>query len=191
MTRGRSTPATVFLDRDGVINRKRPEGDYVKALEEFEFLPGSIDAIVRLSRAGKRTVVVTNQQGIAKGIVSPADLDVMHDALRAAVRHAGGELTDILVCPHLEGTCACRKPLTGLFEEARSRHPDISFPDSVVVGDSATDIAAAHAIGAWAIRVSASPSRSRAPGMPIEVVSLADAADLILEGEGSRTRERT
>lgn len=174
-------PSTVFLDRDGVINRKAPEGNYVRDLSELHLLDGSIDAIARLSGSGCRVIVATNQQGVAKGLVAETDLHLIHQTIRAAVESAGGRISEILVCPHLEGTCQCRKPGIGLFQRARQLHPEIDFSDSVMVGDSPSDMEAAHAIGARAIRVASNPLSTRAPGTPIEVGSLREAADIILE----------
>ncbi len=158
---------TAFLDRDGVINRKPPEGHYVTGVEGFEPLPGSIEAISRLSRAGLRVIVVTNQQGVAKGVVSPQSLAAVHRRLHEQVRLAGGRIDEILVCPHMAGSCDCRKPAIGLFEQAREHDPGIEFAQSVVVGDADSDIEAAQRIGALAIRVTGAdeePARARPPG---------------------------
>lgn len=178
---------TVFLDRDGVINRKRPEGRYVTVPAELDLLPGSVDAIARLTAAGLRVIVVTNQQGVAKGVIAPESLQRIHDLLRDEVAGAGGRLDAVLVCPHLAGTCDCRKPGTGLFEEARRRHPEIAFAAAVVVGDAPSDMAAAAAIGARAILVTDRPDPGfRSAGAPAEVPSLAAAADLILQETHAR-----
>jgi D-glycero-D-manno-heptose 1,7-bisphosphate phosphatase len=76
-------PTTVFLDRDGVINRKPPEGDYVERWEQFEFLPGAIEALALLAAAGIRAVVVTNQRGVALGRMTLGDLDDIHRRMQA------------------------------------------------------------------------------------------------------------
>lgn len=145
---------TVFLDRDGVLNRKRADGDYVKTWKEFAWLPGAREAIAGLGRAGARVVIVTNQQGVAKGLIRPADLDDIHARLRADVEQVGGRIAGIYVCPHLDGTCDCRKPAPGLFHQARRDMPDIVFERSVVVGDSPSDIEAGTKIGARVIQTS-------------------------------------
>ena len=181
MSQTGKSPATVFVDRDGVINEKLPEGHYVTGLQDLRLLPGSIDALARLSKSGRLVIVVTNQQGVAKGLVTEEALEEIHSALTDAVDSHGGQIDSILVCPHLKDTCDCRKPKTGLFEQARERFPKISFQDSVMVGDSITDMEAAHAIGARAVRITENPHASRAPGTPIEVSTLSKAADLILE----------
>ena len=170
---------TVFLDRDGVINRKAADDAYVASVDDFHFLPGSLHAIRRMSAHGIRIIVVTNQQGVAKGRVGTRALTAIHARMVADVRRAGGRLVDVLVCPHLAGTCSCRKPATGLFHEARRRHRGLSFRSSVVVGDSACDMDAARAIGAEGILVA---DDGHGHGEPTRIVvrSLAEAADLIL-----------
>lgn len=170
-------PSTAFIDRDGVINRKPADGLYVTRAGELEILPGAPEAIGALSAAGVRTVIVTNQQGVAKGLVSMQELDLIHGLILGAVNEAGGTVDQILVCPHLEGTCECRKPRTGLFVEARRLEPSISFGDSVVIGDSESDIEAACRIGAGSIRVGA--------GAAADAGSLAEAVECLL-GEGER-----
>jgi len=149
-----STPAwTVFLDRDGVLNRKAAPDDYIKTWAEFSWLPGSREAIARLHRAGVRVVIVTNQQGVAKGLIKTGDLDDIHARLRADVEQAGGRLHGIYVCPHLAGTCDCRKPSPGLFQQAKRDMPEISFSKSIVLGDSSADIEAGRTIGARTVQI--------------------------------------
>lgn len=172
---------TAFVDRDGVINRKRREGEYVNSREEFELLPGSVEALVNLSRAGFKVVIVTNQQGIAKGLTNRALVDSLHDELTESVSEAGGEISQVQVCPHLDGSCECRKPAVGLFEQAREADPAIDFECSVVIGDSEGDIEAAKRIGAKAVFVSGVGSGElRADGVA-EVANLAAAVDLIVD----------
>jgi D-glycero-D-manno-heptose 1,7-bisphosphate phosphatase len=171
-------PTTVFLDRDGVINRKPPEGQYVRGPSELELLPGAPEAIARLSQAGVRTVVVTNQQGVGKGLMTIGDLDRVHARLRAEVEAEGGRIDQLLVCPHLEGTCECRKPRIGLFVEARRRDGRIAFDESVMIGDSLSDMAAAEAIGAAAILVAGATDDDA--GLR-KVAGMAEATELLLE----------
>jgi len=173
-----SFPSTVFVDRDGVINRKPLENDYVKAIDEFELLPGSVEALARLSKSGMRVVIVTNQQGVAKQLVAATTLEQIHQSLEDDVVAAGGEIAEILTCPHIAGSCDCRKPKTGLFVEAQRLHPEINFADSVVIGDSQSDLDAAIAIGAAAIHVTSSPGDGFSP---VQVDSLAAAAEILLE----------
>lgn len=169
--------STAFIDRDGVLNRKPAEGRYVLKPEALELLPGAAGAVARLSRAGVRTVIVTNQQGVGKGLMTIEDLDRIHARLRAEVEAEGGRIDQLLVCPHLEGTCECRKPRVGLFVEARRRDGGIAFHESVVIGDSPCDMAAAEAIGAAAILVAATEGGAGHR----TVAGMAEAAELLLE----------
>lgn len=140
-----SIPHTVFLDRDGVINQDSP--NYIKRWAEFDFLPGSLKAIARLTRAGLTVIVITNQSAINRGMVPLAELEIMHRRMRRAVADSGGSITDIFFCPHRpdEG-CDCRKPKPGMILAARDRY-GIDLSSAVMVGDSAKDIQAGQAAG--------------------------------------------
>ncbi len=129
----------IFIDRDGVINRDSP--DYIKSWEEFEFLPGSLDALAALTRAGYALILITNQSMVGRGMVPLAVLEDMHAHMQAAVAKAGGRIFDIFFCPHRpdEG-CDCRKPEPGLIFQAKTRH-GIDLPQTVMIGDNAKDIA--------------------------------------------------
>lgn len=124
----------IILDRDGVINQDSDQ--FVKSLEEWVPLPGSIEAIARLSKAGWTVAVATNQSGIARGHFTSAVLDNMHRKLRELVTEQGGRVDLIRHCPHgpIDG-CGCRKPLTGLFRQISAQ---LAVPlDGVpTVGDS-------------------------------------------------------
>jgi D-glycero-D-manno-heptose 1,7-bisphosphate phosphatase len=150
---------TVFLDRDGTLNVKAPEGDYITSWERFEWLPGALEAVRVLTEAGVRLVVVTNQRGIALGRMTEDDLSDIHGRMLDDVAAAGGRIDAVYHCPHEAGTCDCRKPLTGLFERARVEHPGLDFARSAMVGDSLSDMEAARRIGATAIRVVAGGDR--------------------------------
>ena len=167
-----TAPTTVFLDRDGVISRGLPAGEYVVSVDKFDLLPGSPEAIARLTAAGATVFVVTNQQGVGKGLMSLEDLDAIHAVLLAETEKAGGSIAGILVCPHLEGTCDCRKPATGLFLEAQRRLPSIVLSESIVVGDSESDMEAARRIGAKGIMVGTSRGA--------EHENLSEAVDFLL-----------
>ena len=135
----------VFLDRDGVINRDSP--DYIKCVAEFEFLPGSLEALRCLAECGFSPIVVTNQSGLHRGLFSPETLAEIHRHMCKAVQAHGGLIRDILVCPHLPGEdCPCRKPRPGLLTAARRRHR-IDFSATVMVGDSVRDIECARNAG--------------------------------------------
>lgn len=132
------TRPVVFLDRDGVINRDSDQ--YIKRWSEFAFLPGSLDALARLTAAGLLLVVVTNQSAVGRGLISLAGLEEIHRRMNSTVEAAGGRLLDILFCPHRpDAGCDCRKPATGMIAEAcRRHHLDPAW--AVMVGDRAKDI---------------------------------------------------
>lgn len=131
---------TLFLDRDGVIN-VRLMADYVKNVQEFEFIEGSLDALVKLHALFQRMVVVTNQQGIGKGIMTEADLREVHQYMLKAVEQEGGKIDQVYHCPELAASNAlCRKPNIGMAEAAKKDFPEINFTKSIMVGDSLSDL---------------------------------------------------
>lgn len=139
----------IFLDRDGVINRKAADGAYVRSWQEFEFLPGAKEALRRLTGAGRAPViVVTNQRGIARGLMSREAVDDIHRRMTTELAAAGADIAGVHVCPHDIGTCACRKPGVGLFLEAQRADRTLVFADSAVVGDSLADLEAGNRLGA-------------------------------------------
>ncbi|MGN6758858.1 MAG: D-glycero-alpha-D-manno-heptose-1,7-bisphosphate 7-phosphatase [Thermomicrobiales bacterium] len=134
-----ATPA-IFLDRDGVINENRP--DHVKGWDEFRFVPGVLDALRALTRFNLPIVVVTNQAAIGRRLVARETVEAIHRQMLQVVRQAGGEITDIVYCPHRpDERCGCRKPAPGLLFEAATRL-GIALDRSVFVGDAVSDILA-------------------------------------------------
>lgn len=144
---------TVFLDRDGVINEKAPDGYYVASWERFRWLPGVLDALRLLAREDTRLVVLTNQRGIARGQMTEDDLFDIHARMQAAVEEAGGRIDAIYHCPHDVGVCDCRKPGIGLFTRAAVELPGIRFAESVTIGDSLSDVEPAVRVGSTAYLV--------------------------------------
>ena len=135
----------VFLDRDGVINQDSPE--YIKSWSEFHFLPGSLEALARLTRHGFQLIVITNQSVINRNMVATETLLDMHDRMLTAVRRHGGEIKDTFYCPHTpEDHCDCRKPLPGLIYRAQHIH-QINLESAGMIGDSAKDIECARNAG--------------------------------------------
>ena len=135
----------IFLDRDGVLNSDR--ADYVKSLEEFKILPGAAQAVARLSKAGYRIVVVSNQAGVGKGLISEEILSEITNALHRAVREAGGEIEAFYYCRHTpEDNCDCRKPKPGLILKA-CEDLRVEPRECVFVGDAERDVKAARAAG--------------------------------------------
>jgi D-glycero-D-manno-heptose 1,7-bisphosphate phosphatase len=132
----------IFIDRDGVINKKMPEGDYVKTWSEFEFLPGAIEALKMLYEAGYSIFVITNQRGIARGIMRKEDLDDIHNRMVIELEKYGIKLAGIYYCPHNdEDNCDCRKPKPGLLFRAAKEH-NFDLKDAIFIGDSLKDIQA-------------------------------------------------
>jgi len=135
----------VFLDRDGVINRYPGHFQYVTTLEEFSFLPGSVEALKRLFESGFAIFVISNQAGIAKGIYSQTALDAITAHMRDELSRQGVELAGVYYCTHLKDQdCVCRKPRTGLIESALSQLPKKPSQQELAkmffVGDSFTDV---------------------------------------------------
>lgn len=131
---------TVFLDRDGVVNEKAPEGRYVTSWSEFRLLPGVPEAIGRLNHAGLRVIVVSNQRGVALGLYLATDVKAIHAELQDILQAQGVRIDAFYFCPHDKKQCDCRKPLPGMFEQARRDFPDIAAQTSVMIGDSLSDI---------------------------------------------------
>jgi histidinol-phosphate phosphatase family protein len=142
---------SLFLDRDGVLNRRVP-GGYVRTVEELEVLDGVVDAVTRLSAVATRVVVVTNQAGVGKGLMTQAMLDEVHSVLVERLTAVGGRIDAVFACPHrVDDACGCRKPAPGLAWQAHQRFPDIRFERSVMVGDSPSDCEFARAAGMRAV----------------------------------------
>jgi len=137
----------VFLDRDGVINHKAPEGEYVSSWNEFHILPGVEAAIASLNRSGRRVIVVSNQRGIALGRYTGSDVDRVHQELQRHLARFGAHIDAFYFCPHNKGECDCRKPKTGLFQQAFLDFPGASAANSLMIGDSLSDIEAGRNLG--------------------------------------------
>lgn len=137
----------VFLDRDGVLNRKLPEGCYVTTPEEMEMIPGAAQAVRRLNDNGWLVFLVTNQRGIALGKFTEAALDAVHQKLKEELAAVGAHLDGLYICPHEKNSCDCRKPKPGLLFQAKRQFPQIDFSQSVMIGDAESDIEAGKAAG--------------------------------------------
>jgi D-glycero-D-manno-heptose 1,7-bisphosphate phosphatase len=135
----------IFLDRDGVINRRRP--DHVRSWRQLEFLPHSLDALRALHELEERVVVVTNQSVVGRGLITAAELTVIHERMVEVVARNGGHIEHIYVCTHApRDGCGCRKPGVGLLLRAATEL-SIDLEQSILVGDSLSDIQAAQAAG--------------------------------------------
>jgi len=141
----------VILDRDGVINQESPE--FIKTPDEWIPVKGSLQAIGRLSQAGYDVVVMTNQSGIGRNLLSADMLGQIHVRMIDYIQQHGGKIQSILFCPHLpDDGCECRKPKIGMYKELASRL-GISFKGVYSVGDSLRDLQAAKAVGAVPVLV--------------------------------------
>ena len=132
---------SLFLDRDGVLN-ERIVGDYVRKPSQFRWLPGALPALKLLIPAFAKTCIVTNQQGVGKGLMTQEDLDVVHGKLRQQLRFENIDVDAVYACTALAETNArCRKPNIGMAEQAQAEFPEIDLARSIMVGDSPSDIA--------------------------------------------------
>jgi len=152
----------VFLDRDGVLNRKMPEGAYVTDWAQFQWLTGADEAITRMNRAGVTVILVTNQRGIALGLYTHAQLEHIHANLQRHLARQGARLDAIYYCPHNHGECHCRKPDVGLFEQAMQQFPQANAHNSVVIGDSLSDIRAGQRLGMKTVFIQGEADRQKA-----------------------------
>lgn len=151
-----SQSPTIFLDRDGVLNCKPAKGQYVRAWDDFIWAPGAKQALRILNREGFRTIIITNQAGIARGLMSENDLERIHAAMRAEAEDAGGAIHKIYYCPHhWEEHCDCRKPKPGMFFQAH-RDFNLNLRDIYYIGDDECDRQAADAADCRFLQVSES-----------------------------------
>ncbi len=135
----------VFLDRDGVINKKPPEDDYVKNWSEFEFLPGAIEALKLLTQNGYDIYIITNQRGIARGMMSEHDLNTIHKKLKEELKKHNAKINQIYYCPHgWDDGCECRKPKPGMFFQAARGH-NLDLTKAIFIGDDGRDLQAGDA----------------------------------------------
>ncbi|MEE0266856.1 MAG: HAD-IIIA family hydrolase [Bacteroidales bacterium] len=151
----------LFLDRDGVINVRLID-DYVKRKEEFEFLEGSLEAFKIFVKYFDKIVVVTNQQGIGKGLMSENDLEQIHSYMKNEVELAGGRIDEVFFCPNLaKENSIDRKPSVGMGLKARKLFREIRFKDSIMVGDSLSDMVFGKRLKMHTVFIAPSPSKAR------------------------------
>ena len=165
----------VFLDRDGVINVCAAPHHYITDFREFRFLPGVSRAIARLNREGYKVVVMTNQRCIGRGLATAAQIDALHRQMAGALAGEGARIDGIFICPHEAGTCRCRKPETGLFEQAGRRFA-VDRSHSWMVGDSPSDVEAGRRFGIKTILIGGQDG-----GVDGSAPDLAHAVDIILK----------
>ena len=150
----------LIVDRDGVLNAEPAGGEFVREPAQFHWLPGSLEALARLSAAGIRVSVASNQSGVGRGLMSAADLARVHARMTDSAAAAGGTIDAIFCCPHApEAGCECRKPAPGLLFAAM-RASGVEPAATLVIGDDARDIAAARAAGVAAALVRSGKGRA-------------------------------
>jgi D-glycero-D-manno-heptose 1,7-bisphosphate phosphatase len=156
----------VVLDRDGVVNFDSDQ--YIKSPEEWTAIPGSLEAIARLTQAGFHVVIATNQSGLGQGLFDMDTLNAMHNKMHKAVNQLGGRIEAVFFCPHTKDAgCACRKPRPGMLLEIAERYK-LSLAGIPAVGDSLRDLQAASAAGAKPVLVLTGKGRktAQAGGLP-------------------------
>jgi D-glycero-D-manno-heptose 1,7-bisphosphate phosphatase len=174
---GRSAAPLVILDRDGVINQE--SAAFIRTPADWQPIAGSLAAIARLTAAGVHVYVATNQSGVGRGLIQPADLDAIHARMTAAVEAAGGRLAGVFFCPHApDAGCDCRKPAPGLLRRIEAA-TGWSLSGVPVIGDSARDLAAGRAVGARPLLVLTGNDVATAAALPEPVESYADLASAV------------
>ena len=148
----KSKISAVFLDRDGVINEKMPEGDYVKNVAEFRFLPGAIAGMKLMVREGFSLYLITNQRGIARGLMTEEDLESIHMHMQKKLAEHKINFKGIYFCPHDYGECECRKPKPGMIRQAVQDH-GIDIKSAIVIGDDLKDMELAKNAGCRGILI--------------------------------------
>jgi D-glycero-D-manno-heptose 1,7-bisphosphate phosphatase len=178
----------VFLDRDGVINVKAAEGEYVTRWEDFHFLPGVREATAKLSKKGWKVIVITNQRCIARGLLSVSKLDEIHEKMTKELALSGAQLDAIYYCPHnSQPACTCRKPLPGMLLRAALDH-QIDLAGSWMVGDSIKDVEAGKRAGCRTILITNGFS-AQVGNADFSTISLLGASEHILESAGDKARQ--
>jgi D-glycero-D-manno-heptose 1,7-bisphosphate phosphatase len=168
-----------FLDRDGVINRKAPEGLYITNWQSLEFLPGTVEAISALRAAGFKVIVISNQRCVAKALISISDLEALHLRMAEHLALQGAALDAVYYCPHdYVSACDCRKPNPGMLLQAATDH-DIELKDSWMIGDSASDVQAGRRAGCKTIYISELLTQSEPPA-DLVAHSLRSASEQII-----------
>ena len=178
--KSKNSKKIVLLDRDGIINEDSP--NYIKSVDEFIFLPGSIDAIVRLTKAGYQIGVATNQSGVSRGYYDERMLAAIHEKMLTQIRAAGGNIEAIEYCPHRpEEGCLCRKPKPGMLYTLAKRL-NCSLTDVPFIGDKISDLDAALAAGAKPVMVVSSWTDKDTMRLSYSHVPVFDSLALCVEG---------
>jgi len=183
---------TLFLDRDGVLNKHRPD-DYVKNWDEWEWIPGSAAAIARLTGHFRYLIVITNQQGVGKGLMTEQDLVQIHTQMELSVRGIGGELDAVYFCSDLSSDPENqRKPRPDMGLSAQQDFEGIDFARSIMVGDSGSDMEFGRALGMATVRISPDPELAlQNPNVDYAFRTLALFANAVLAAGPQPARQQT
>ncbi len=141
-----SKKKVVFLDRDGVINKKAKEHHYITSEEDFIFNEGIFDICLQLQKKGFEFIVITNQRGVDRGLLSLEKLHMIHDHMRKSFKTRGIEILDVFYCPHHSDSCDCRKPKDGMLQQACSKY-SIDTQHSILISDSQEDVSMGEKFG--------------------------------------------
>ncbi len=173
-----------FLDRDGVINVKAPEGQYVTRWEDVRFLPGVAAAITKLNESGFRVIVISNQRCVAKGLVTSAEVEALHQRISRELADLGAIIDAVYFCPHdTKPACDCRKPAPGMLLQAAKDH-QIDLGASWMIGDSLADVAAGKNAGCKTVLIGRRESSAASPP-DLLAESLPDATEKIFSNSMS------
>lgn len=173
---------TIFLDRDGVVNQCAKPHCYITKWEDFHFMPRVAEGIKILNDLGYLVLIVTNQRGISRGICTVSEIEVIHQHMCEELARDGARIDGIYVCPHDRYECDCRKPLPGLFYQAKAEWL-IDKKQSYCIGDSKTDIQAGHNYGIQAILIGKAEQKY---GQELTFGSLLDASIYLKEMEANK-----
>ena len=155
---------TLFLDRDGVINRRIPD-DYVRYPDQFEFNPGVLDALAIFNKLFSRILIVTNQQGIGRGMMTSVELVRVHEKMLNEITRKGGRVDKIYFSPDLKNTRSfTRKPAVGMGLKARRDFPEIRFRKCIMAGDTPSDMLFGKRLGMVTVLITADPLEIRGSG---------------------------
>lgn len=170
---------TLFLDRDGVINEKR-ENDYVKNWNEFIFLKGALEAISKLSNVFEKIIIITNQRGVGKGIMTEKDLVLIHEKMLEHIKVNAGRIDKIYYCTEVSENAECRKPNVGMAIKAKTDFPEINFKKSVMIGDSISDMQFGYKLGMVSFLIEKQTFQKEFPGGYKKFDSLIEFANHII-----------
>ncbi|RLU87628.1 hypothetical protein CTZ27_22845 [Streptomyces griseocarneus] len=176
-------PEAFFLDRDGTLNEKPPPGEYITSPRQLTLLPGAAAAVRRINAAARPAILVTNQRGVARGLMSESDLAAVQNRLTELLREHGAFLDACYCCVHEKGDCHCRKPSPGLLTRAAGDFPHLDLRNTVMIGDTETDVLAGRAAGTATVRLTDAPGDTAAD---LVAPDLRTAVDLLLKSPAEK-----